>query len=151
MQSQARSRFGGIVLAVAAFGSACSSSFGPNNSHVSAAVVDHFGGLPWGQHAPPESRAADVESAAVIRRDAHSIYVVTWGSGSCPDIPTSVRTIGPDRLSIRTVQHSFWSRANACTLDLAPTTSVVRLPASLVEARSLVVVVDGKVTRLTAD
>jgi hypothetical protein len=89
------------------------------------------GALPWAAWAGP-----------------HTIYVMTWGSGSCPRIPTSVDARSAEVVVIRTVEHDFIQGDRACTADLAITTSVVRLPARAVAAPSLQVQMDGTTTRL---
>jgi hypothetical protein len=73
---------------------------------------------------------------------------MTWGSGSCPKIPTSVEVSETNTVVIKTNEHDFYRGDDACTADLAVTTSVVRLPSSVDAIRALVVQIDGTTTRL---
>ena len=136
-----------VLLGVAVFAVACSRG-GPTQSHVSSAVVDHFPGAPKG--VPPSGcdRAFQTQKPCVAWADAHSIYVITWGSGSCPMIPTSVQVENTREVVVRTVEHDFIKADTACTADLAATTSVVRLPATVGGSKTLLVKVDGTSTRL---
>jgi hypothetical protein len=58
---------------------------------------------------------------------------------------------GTHRVVIRTVLHDFFAGDNACTGDLAPTTSVIRLPAVVDGSAPIEVTVDGHTVRLTRD
>ena len=57
---------------------------------------------------------------------------------------------GDQEVVIRTVDHDFFGGDNACTTDLAATTSVVRLPDTIDRSKSLTVDVDDDSTRLAA-
>jgi hypothetical protein len=135
------------LVGVAASTAACGSG-GPTHSHVSAAVIDHFKGVPKGG-LPPTCGAPSTQTC-VAWADDHSIYVITWGSGSCPMIPTSVDAKGDQEVVIRTVDHDFFKGDNACTTDLAATTSVVRVPETIDRSKILTVDVDEASTRLAA-
>lgn len=113
----------------------------------SSAVVRHFTGLPRGVHATKCGPMPRAQVPCVMWAGAHSIYVVTWGSGSCPNIPRSVTARSPRLVVIRTFE---LGGDGACTADLAPTTSVVRLPSSVDDSVPVVVRVDGITRRLTA-
>jgi hypothetical protein len=73
---------------------------------------------------------------------------MTWGSGSCPKIPSSVEASGTDGVVIKTVEHDFYRGDTACTADLAVTTSVVRLPSSIDTTHALTAQIDGTNSRL---
>jgi hypothetical protein len=133
------------LVGVAASTAACGSG-GPTHSHVSAAVIDHFKGVPKGG-LPPTCGAPSTQTC-VAWADDHSIYVITWGSGSCPMIPTSVDAKGDQEVVIRTVDHDFFKGDNACTTDLATTTSVVRVPETIDRSKILTVDVDDASTLL---
>lgn len=77
-----------------------------------------------------------------------SIYVMTWGSGSCPKIPSSVEASGTDGVVIKTAEHDSYRGDTACTADLAVTTSVVRLPSSIDTTQALTAQIDGTNFRL---
>jgi hypothetical protein len=147
--SQAVTRCCSVAVAltlVALASTACTR--GPTQSHVSSAVVRHFKGLPrGGQGGDPRFRD---EQPWVAWDGPRSIYVMTWGSGSCPRIPTSVSADDARDVVIRTVEHDFHEGDNACTDDLGVTTSVVRLPATVDNTQGLLVQIDGTPTRLAA-
>ena len=82
------------------------------------------------------------ETAVVAGDDARHLQVVTYGSSTCPVLPTDVTwdaaagtlaitLTGPDATDV-------------CTMDLAPTTSVVALPDDAPDAAGLTVEVDGR-------
>ena len=138
-----------VLLAVLVLTSAACSAIGQPRSEVSSAVVDHFKGLPKGVQ-PRVGGGPDGELPWAAWAGPHTIYVMTWGSGSCPRIPTSVDARSAEVVVIRTVEHDFVQGDQACTADLAVTTSVVRVPARADAARSLQVKIDGTTTRLPA-
>jgi hypothetical protein len=65
-------------------------------------------------------------------------------------IPTSVHSESAREVVIRTVEHDLIEGDTACTADLAPTTSVVRLPTTVDGSQSVLVHVDDTSTRLPA-
>lgn len=72
---------------------------------------------------------------------ARQLYLVTWGSSSCPKLPTKVAADGAHHLVIRTKAY-LAKGDNACTADLGPTTSTVTLPPESDDAAELRVDVD---------
>ena len=137
-----------VVLAVNACSGSGSGS-GSGGSAVDAAVVAHVRGLPPGISEPPAGAAAPgVLKPFATWAESHEIYVTTWGSSSCPKLPTSVHAKGAHRVQISTAGISLHSGDNACTNDLAPTTSTVRLPAAISDTAALVVTIDGTPTEL---
>jgi hypothetical protein len=67
------------------------------------------------------------------------MYLVTYGSGSCPKLPTSVSASGSNQLTITTEATS----AGPCTMDFGPTTSVVDVPQGIDDTKPVQVTVDG--------
>lgn len=124
------------------------SGFGPTHSHVSSAVIKHFKGLPNHVSVPIGQRMGQHQRPWAAWAGSRTIYVMTWGSGSCPKIPTSVEMPEANTVVINTVEHDFYSGDDACTADLAVTTSVVRLPSSVDPTNTLVAQIDGTTTRL---
>lgn len=122
---------------------------GRPETRVSPAVVRYFKGLPRGVSVPPEDQRTEHPKPWAARAGQRTIYVMTWGSGSCPKLPSAVTATAPDRLIILTHMLTSGRRA-ICTADLAVTTSLVRLPAEIDASRALVVRVDGAPTRLAA-
>jgi hypothetical protein len=133
----------GVVVVAGLVVSACS---GSTHTRVSTAVTHYFPGLPRGisvNHFPQRER-----KPWAVWAGRRSIYVMTWGSSSCPDLPTSVKATGPGRLVISSA--GLYANHTVCTADLAVTTSVVRLPAALEHDRTLVVEMDGSSIRVAA-
>ena len=124
---------------------ACS---GPAHSRTSPAVTTHFRGLPEAVRVP--ARAQAQRRTWVAWAAAGAVYVITWGSSSCPNIPNSVKTAGLHQIVIKTAEHDFHRRDNACTSDLAATTSIVHLPATMDTTRPWAVQIDGAHRRLPA-
>ena len=139
-----------FVLTAVALASAACSQGGPTQSPVSPAVVSHFKGFPKGGHLFACEPRFQVQKSCAAWAHNRSIYVITWGSGSCPNIPTSVIGRSAREVVISTVEHDFIKGDQACTADLAVTTSVVRLPAETNGAQALFVQIDGMRTRLPA-
>lgn len=131
------------VLSVVAALALAACVYNPAESHISSAVTNHFRGLPKGVTVPPGRWLPRHEKPWAMWSGPRSIYVMTWGSGSCPLIPATVKAADADHLVIKTVVHDFRKGDNGCSSDLAVTTSVVRLPASLDTSRALVVQIDG--------
>jgi hypothetical protein len=75
------------------------------------------------------------------------IFVVTFGSGSCPNLPTSVTASGSHLIVITTHEHMS-KGDDACTDDLGPTTSTVDVPKAISAPFS--VEIDGYKTVLPA-
>jgi hypothetical protein len=120
------------------------------DSHVSSAVTGHFKGLPDGVAVPTGRQDALNPKPWAVWAGPHSIYVMTWGSGSCPKVPTSVKAAGAHVVVIRTIEHDFFKGDTGCSGDLAVTTSVVRLSSDVHPRAALVVRIDGTTTRLAA-
>lgn len=57
---------------------------------------------------------------------ADQLMLTTWGSGSCPLLPTAVTLQNAHRINITLASHD-----GACTADLTPTNSVLMAPAGL--------------------
>jgi len=64
--------------------------------------------------------------AATTLGRCRSLILTTWGSGSCPLMPTAVTLQNAHRITI-----SLSSVDGPCTADLAPTNSVIVAPAGL--------------------
>jgi hypothetical protein len=110
---------------------------------VARAVVTYERGLP--PSATP-SRSFHTEPVASWA-DPRRIYVVTYGSSSCPSLPTVVRADGPHRVTIMTKEH-LANGDDGCTSDLGPTTSTVTLPKDTDVTTPLTVDIDSVITKL---
>lgn len=91
-------------------------------------TVSHTKGL------PPSVTITDTSGQSVVGwLGAGQMYLVTYGSSTCPRLPTSVTAAAGNRLTITTARSSD----GPCTMDLGPTTSVVDVPrASPTRSRS---------------
>jgi hypothetical protein len=125
--------------------SACS---GSGDSKVATAVVTHVRGLPPGVTEPPGALAAGTPKPFATWAQSHEVYVTTWGSGSCPRLPTSVRAHGAQEVRIKTAENYLHKGDHACASDLSPSTSTVRLPSEIDVTAALTVNIDGTSTRL---
>jgi hypothetical protein len=140
-------RIAAVAVAAAITVGACS---GPTHSHVSSAVTGHFKGVPPGLAVPAGQENPRTQKPWAAWAAPDSIYVMTWGSGSCPRIPSSVKAAEAGLVLISTAEHDFHSNDNVCTADLAVTTSLVRLPSTVDATHALVVQIDGTSTHLAA-
>ena len=109
---------------------------------VSGAVVTHVRGL------PPSVTQVAPESTKPVAAWAgpNQIYVVAYGSGSCPNLPTTVDADRHNGVVVKTHEQTFG--AAACTADLGPTTSTVNLPRGIDDTKPVLVDIDGNITRL---
>ena len=133
------------AVAVALELGACSSS---GDSKVATTVVTHVPGLPPGVTEPPGGLAAGTPKPFAAWALSHQIYVTTWASSSCPRLPTSVHAHGAQEVRIKTAEHYSHKGDHACTSDLGPTTSTVKLPAEIADTAALTVSIDGMSTHL---
>jgi hypothetical protein len=77
----------------------------------------------------------------------NQIYIVAYGSSSCPPLPTTVQADGQHHLIVKTKEHLFKGDI-ACTNDLAATTSTVKIPKGIDVTTPLRIDVNGTVTTL---
>lgn len=75
--------------------------------------------------------------------DARHVQVVTYGSSTCPVVPTDVAW-DADAAVLRVTLSDGEAYDGACTMDLVPSTSVVALPDEAPDAVGLTVDVDGR-------
>jgi hypothetical protein len=94
-------------------------------------------GLPASFGEPGEVHAAGVGWTS----DDTLLYVALWGSSSCPPVASSPATRTPDG-GIAVVSEDRYA-GQACTADLAPSTTVVALPHGVEPGAALRVLVDG--------
>ena len=97
---------------------------------------------------PPSAPTATTSTAEWA--GPRAIYLVTYGSGSCPRIPTQVKAVGQHDVRIDTAEHIAKGN-DGCTGDLGPTTITVTLPHDTDTAGPLRIDVDGSVTTLKVD
>lgn len=79
--------------------------------------------------APPGMTTTTPPRDAAVWTAAGRMEVVTWGSSGCPGLPTRLDVPASNVL---TVTVKIYDPSNAsCPADLAPTTSVINVPAKL--------------------
>jgi len=82
------------------------------------------------------------ETAVVAGDDARHLQVVTYGSSTCPVLPTDVTWDAAAQTVAITLTGP--SGDDVCTMDFVPTTSVVALPDDAPDAAGLTVEVEGR-------
>ena len=82
------------------------------------------------------------ETAVVAGDDARHLQVVTYGSSTCPVLPTDVTWDAAGQTVAITLTGP--SGDDVCTMDFVPTTSVVALPDDAPDAAGLTVEVEGR-------
>ncbi|MBO3095625.1 hypothetical protein [Cellulomonas dongxiuzhuiae] len=83
------------------------------------------------------------ETVVVVGDDARHVQVVTFGSSTCPVVPTDIAW--DDAAQVLRITLSDPSTYDGvCTMDLVPTTSVVEIPAEAPDATGLAVELDGR-------
>lgn len=135
-----------ILTTVLILLSGCTST--PEAASQSTPVISHGAGaipLPTAQEAALTAGGTFDGSAAAWGPDGQ-ILVMTFGSSSCPRLPTVVELVDSHTLKISTaalLPPADPGVAAACTADAAPTTSAVAIPAGLDVASAVTVVFDG--------
>lgn len=120
MISQARSRRRGIASALLASAAAlvlvgCSAA--------SSIAVETVRGVPAGVTLSDDEQMGE-QPVAVWTDNRETLTVVTWGSSSCPPVPTSL-----DLESAMLLNLTFAAPTDqACTADYAPTSHVFETP-----------------------
>lgn len=87
------------------------------------------------------------ESTVLPGDDPRQVQVVTFGSSTCPVVPTDV-TWDADAAVLRVTLSDGEAYDGACTMDLVPSTSVVALPDDAPDAAGLTVELDGRTLTL---
>lgn len=130
------------ALAALAFGAALTACTGPALTPWSLAD-DSYPGL--AQTADPTGGSAfDTSPRAEWLEGGRSISITTWGSSSCPPVPTALEATAPDAVTV----HFEPSPFDPCTADMAPTTHELSLPVE-VDARPLTITLEHGSTDAT--
>lgn len=104
-------------------------------------LVSHQLGLAQG--ASPVGGGPDALRDTAVRATQDRIAVVSWGSSGCPRLPMRL-VAGPGNTISITMSNGAPPPFSSCTADMAPTTSIVQLPAGVDDAQQLrVTIVDG--------
>lgn len=93
---------------------------------------------------PPNATGSSAFEAFAVWAEAGRMYVVTFGSSSCPKVPTGVSASADNRLTVRAKPISD----GPCTMDISPTTSLVDVPAGIDDSKPVEVTIDGVVSVL---
>jgi hypothetical protein len=67
--------------------------------------------------------------------DGQFLAVITYGSGSCPDGPQSIRVVAEQEVEVRL--GAFFPGRDVCTADLGPYVTVVKVPQGVTPAKPL--------------
>jgi len=137
-----------VVLAVLLAGCAGSTDPGADDGTPTApeAVTDDTPEVPSVAETSFPGAPDDVtgeDTAVVAGDDDRHVQVVTFGSSTCPVLPTDVAW-DDDGQVLRIELSGPDAYSGPCTMDLAPTTSVVALPDDSPDAAGLTVEVDGR-------
>ncbi|HEY7988480.1 MAG TPA: hypothetical protein VIE19_04620 [Lapillicoccus sp.] len=134
------------MLVLAGTLSACGASAAPGAAPTSAPAGSVSGSTPTVSHTkglPPAVTPTDTAGASLVGWSGPGLmYLVTYGSGSCPKLPTSVAVAQGNRLTIVTAPSSD----GPCTMDFGPTTSAVDVPPGIDDTKPVEVTVDGVVS-----
>jgi hypothetical protein len=132
---------GPILLAMALAG--CGTSSSPGTSPSSAPAGSATASTPSvtaTKGLPPSVTPTDTTGASLVGwQGAGRLYVVTYGSSTCPRVPTNVSVAAGNQLTITTTPTS----AGPCTMDFGPSTSVIDAPTGLDDTKPLQVTIDG--------
>jgi hypothetical protein len=134
-------RFAVGLLVLAGALTACGTSAAPGNAPSSAPAGSATGSTPsHTKGVPPTVTPTGTAGQSLVGWTGPGrMYLVTYGSGSCPKLPTSVSATGGNQLTITTASTSD----GPCTMDFGPTTSVVDVPPGIDETKPMQVTVDG--------
>lgn len=99
------------------------------------------------QGAAPNATPVSPTGPAAAWADDRTLLVVTWGSGSCPNLPGAVTRGQYGEVRITTEE---WHPpgSNGCSMDLSPTTSTVRVPDGVDVTGPVTVTIDGQAVTL---
>jgi len=131
-----------VLLAVGALG-ACGTSSSPGASPSSAPLGSATASTPnvtATKGLPPTVTPTDTTGASLVGwQSAGRLYVVTYGSSTCPRVPVDVAVATGNRLTIATKPTSD----GPCTMDFGPSTSVIDAPQGLDDTMPVQVTIDG--------
>ena len=96
---------------------------------------------------PDNAVSASATGPAAAWAADGALELVTWWSGYCPHLPTSVEADGANRVRVKTKE---WHPpgSNGCSADMSPTTSTVRVPDGVDVTRPVTVTIDGQAVTL---
>lgn len=98
-------------------------------------LVRYYGGVPAGV-----STLKALDDA--VWMTSSEMAVITWGSSGCPDLPIRLDVPASNRLTV--IAKAYDPSSASCPADLAPTTSVIKVPAVLTFTEDVTVtIVDG--------
>ena len=135
-----------VALVLAGMLSACGTTAAPGAAPSTVPVGSATGSTPTVSHSkglPPAVTPTDTSGQSIVGWSGPGLmYLVTYGSGSCPKLPTSVSAAGSNQLTLTTAPSSD----GPCTMDFGPTTSVVDVPPGIDDTKPVEVTVDGVVS-----
>jgi hypothetical protein len=145
------------VLVLAA---ACATSGGAHSATPDGPLVTASRGFPAAGTAPTgmptaitDRRLDAVTDRTILvgwSRSGELLFVVTFGSGSCPRLVDDAAVVGTDRVRIdlSPMAPPPGSPSSDCSSDLGPYTSVVKPPVGISSSRSITVTIDSQTFEL---
>jgi hypothetical protein len=128
-----------IAASAVALGLAASSGCAHND--ISTVAVTHS--QPSTAMAPP-ARDKNGDQLPQLRwNSGHQLILTTWGSGTCPSLPTSVSMQSDQRIVIG-LASNYGRDDVGCTADLSPTDSVILAPSGLDASKPAVAAIQGR-------
>ena len=140
-----------VIAVVVAMLSGCATSSAPGAASSAAVTTaaSTSGSAPtssvsYTKGLPPGAAPNTTFDAYAVWAEPGRLYVVTFGSSSCPKLPATVTVGNGNRLGVTTKPTSD----GPCTMDIGPTTSVVDVPPGVDDSRPVEVSIDGVVSML---
>lgn len=143
-----------VVLALAGCAGSAEPGAGSSTAATTASPTPTDAGLPTDGGLPPNIAettspgapdGVETEDVAVVAgEDPRTLQVVTVSSSSCPILPTDVQWDADGEVLAITLTGPDAYADAMCTMDLAPTTSVVALPDDAPDAAGLTVEISGR-------
>jgi hypothetical protein len=116
-------------------------------SSISPAVATYSRGIPPGVTEPART-SHGVPDPFVAWAGGRQLYVITFGSSSCPSLPSLVESSGAHHLNIKLASNLAPGSTASCTADEVATTSTVDLPEAIDVSSPIAVDIDGGRTSL---
>ncbi|KQP71391.1 hypothetical protein ASF40_06350 [Microbacterium sp. Leaf288] len=113
------------ALATAALVAVCGLSFAACGTAEAGIQTKQVSGLPDADEvAGGVVEPTDFETTVFLSADEASLIIVTFGSGSCPAVPTALEETAPQEVGVTLGS----SGGSMCTSDMAATSNWVELP-----------------------
>jgi hypothetical protein len=141
----------GVLVSMAVLTGGCThSSAGSTHSSarlISTVIATYTKGMPPGVTRPAPT-STDIPNPVVAWAGARQLYVTSYGSSSCPSLPSLVQASGSHYLNIKTASNLAPGDNAYCTADLGPTTSTINIPDAIDVSSSIIIDIDGVTSSL---